>query len=364
MPRKYKLLDSNLHHSVLTRLTLSDSVAESGLKGCNNEFIVITEKQEGLLDQFVLVEKGQLSKDDIVLVDIVSKKISILYRRDSNSNALFVTDLCNSHCLMCPQPPKDNEGVNFKQLLEIVSFFPKDMKEICITGGEPTLLGNNLIYLIKNILSINNELHIHILTNARRFANKGFVRDFAQFSRERISFGIPLYSNNPEVHDYIVQSSGAFHQSLNGILNLSKYGFEVEIRTVLNRHTIKELKNLSYFIYRSLPFVSHIAIMGMEEFGYVKKNKELLHINLWEHKEEVYNSVHFLFSRGMNCSLYNIPLCHLDSRLHKFSRESISDFKVSFNSVCEKCQLRTKCGGLFRFQAGRTQVFPFINETS
>ncbi len=57
-------------------------------------------------------------------------KVSVLYRRAANANALFVTERCNSHCLMCSQPPRDEEDTwrikNFSILSHsLTAVFPR-----------------------------------------------------------------------------------------------------------------------------------------------------------------------------------------------------------------------------------------------
>ncbi|MEK7308358.1 MAG: His-Xaa-Ser system radical SAM maturase HxsC, partial [Nitrospirota bacterium] len=51
--------------------------------------------------------------------------------------------------------------------------------------------------------------------------------------------------------------------------------------------------------------------------------------------------------RGMNVSIYNIPLCLLPERLWKFARQSISDWKNSFGMKCFECSVRERCSGMF-----------------
>jgi len=365
MPRKLQIAETNLTSPKLVRLGYAERnnnpQGKRILQALDHSFDILEGSHSLTEGNFIRLQNGQLQEDDVILVEPGSKKISLLYRRGSNANALYVTDLCNSHCLMCPQPPKLEEGVDFEGLLNLISWLPSDVEELGVTGGEPTLLNERLLTLLDKIFAKNPTCHVHILTNARKFAKEAFARSFFKFKDKNLTFGIPLYSSDPEQHDYIVQANRAFHQTIQGILNLCRAGYKIEIRVVLNLQTIDHLNNLVNFIYRSLPFVSHIALMGMEEMGYVKKNRELLKLNLWEHKETLEKAVSFLHTRGMNCSLYNIPLCHLSNKLHALSENSISDYKVSFNSDCVRCKLKHKCGGIFGNQSERTPVFPILN---
>ena len=74
----------------------------------------------------------------------------------------------------------------------------------------------------------------------------------------------------------MVQAVGAFDQTVRGLYTAAKHGLAVEIRVVLHKQTIPGLADLMEYIYRNLPFVQHVALMGLEPMGYVKKNWDLL----------------------------------------------------------------------------------------
>jgi len=55
---------------------------------------------------------------------------------------------CNSNCLMCSQPPKDRDDVVAltERNLELIRLIEPAPPYLTITGGEPTLLGDNLFH--------------------------------------------------------------------------------------------------------------------------------------------------------------------------------------------------------------------------
>ncbi len=56
----------------------------------------------------------------------------------------------------------------------------------------------------------------------------------------------------------------------------------------------------------------------------------------------------YLASRGMNVSIYNLPLCVLSEDIWPFARQSISDWKnVIDEPACLSCAARTDCSGFF-----------------
>ena len=121
----------------------------------------------------------------------------------------------------------------------------------------------------------------------------------------------------------------------------------MEIRIVLHKQTIPRLTKLCNFIYRNFPFVKHVALMGLENMGYVKKNWNDLWIDPFDYKKELEEAVKILHYAGMDVSIYNLQLCILPKNLWSFARASISDYKNLYLDCCEKCNVKKYCAGLF-----------------
>ena len=206
-----------------------------------------------------------LTEGDIVVVNS-DGVINTLYRNKSRHNHILVTERCNSNCLMCSQPPKDRDDVQylFDIYRQLIPLIPKDCSEIGITGGEPTLLGELLFELLQLIKTTLPETDVHCLTNGRVFAWDNIARRLGEIKYDRLMLGIPLYSDYYQTHDYIVQAKNAFNQTMQGLHNLAVYNQRIEIRVVLHKLSVPRLTRLSNYIYRNLPFVEHIAFMGLE----------------------------------------------------------------------------------------------------
>ncbi len=87
---------------------------------------------------------------DIVVVN-KQGEIVFVYEINSHHNALMVTERCNHRCIMCPQPPILQEKDKTPFNLRLISLMDNNTQEIGITGGEPTLIGDNLFTLINQI---------------------------------------------------------------------------------------------------------------------------------------------------------------------------------------------------------------------
>jgi His-Xaa-Ser system radical SAM maturase HxsC len=255
---------------------------------------------------------------------------------------------------MCSQPPKDvDDSYLVDENLRMLSLISTAPQSLGITGGEPTLLGPDLIRLLEAARDRLPNTHIHMLTNGRLYKNLSFVHQIASVKHPSLISAIPLYADVAGMHDFIVQSRGAFDETVEGLYNAAEAGLAVEIRIVLHKQSIPRLPELAEFIYRNFPFAIHVAFMGLENMGYVKKNWDDLWIDPVDYMGTLTQAVRHLHLRRMNVSIYNLQLCLLPQSLWSFSRKSISDFKNEYLDVCSPCTAKAHCCGLFLSQVNR-----------
>ena len=267
----------------------------------------------------------------------------------SNDNALFTTAMCSNRCLMCCQPPSEKNDIDalWEKNIKLIDIAPKELPSIGVTGGEPTLLGDRFFELIHHIRETLPETEIHILSNGRAFADKHFTRQLGEIGPAKILLGIPLHSDNQLDHDLIAGANGAYTETLLGLYNLARWSFDIELRVVLTMLNYKRLPKLAHFIYRNLPFVRYVSLMGLEYTGYTIKNAEQVWIDPVEMSESLCEATLYLASTGLNVSIFNLSQCVLPQIIWPFARKSISDWKNSFAPFCEQCRMRVECCGLF-----------------
>jgi His-Xaa-Ser system radical SAM maturase HxsC len=255
---------------------------------------------------------------------------------------------------MCSQPPviKDDNSITLEHL-RLIELIPNEPEVLGITGGEPTLLGDGLVQIISRLKERIPKTKIHMLTNGRMYAYKNFTKALGEVCHPGFLSAIPLYSDVAAEHDYVVQAKGAFDQTIVGLYNAARFGLETEIRVVLHKQTIPRLVPLMEFIYRNLSFVGHVALMGLENMGYVKKNWNSLWIDPVDYRDTLLAAVRHLCYRGMNVSVYNLPLCILPKTVWPFAQQSISDFKNIYLDECNCCNARKYCAGLFSSSESR-----------
>jgi His-Xaa-Ser system radical SAM maturase HxsC len=271
-----------------------------------------------------------------------------LYRKQSPHNTILLTEQCNHYCLMCSQPPKDeDDSWLLQEAFDLISLMPTDTEALGFTGGEPTLYGKTLFELLRHIKKSLPHTAIDLLSNGRAFNDFEFAKEYASVKHPDLLIGIPIYSDDPVRHDYVVQSSGAFDETIRGILNLKKVKQKVEIRIVLHRQSIDRLVKTCEFIARNLLFVDHVALMGLEITGFTRPNLELLWIDPYEYKDILSDAIAVLNAYDVNASIYNHQLCTVNPDVLRNYKKSISDWKNEYLDDCTLCMRKADCGGLF-----------------
>lgn len=295
-----------------------------------------------------------LTDGDIVSVRPASSEIRVLYRRNSRFNSLLVTGACNNMCVMCSQPPVGAQNSDLlHEILDAIPLMDISTPELVITGGEPTLLKDELFELIRSCGSFLPHTSLLLLTNGRFFAYLTYTQELASLRNTNLTVAIPLYSDIAHEHEYIVQAKGSFDQTILGLMNLGRCSQRIELRVVIHRLNFHRLPSLADFITRNLPFVAHVALMGMEPVGFAKANLENLWIDPVDYSSQLTEAVRTLQRHHISTSLYNHQLCTIDRSLWPVARQSISDWKNLFVEVCDECDVRHQCGGFFASSATR-----------
>lgn len=271
------------------------------------------------------------------------------FRIGSNDNTLFTTARCDNRCLMCCQPPGVRDDIEelWQHNLEILRRAPQGIKVVGISGGEPTLLGDRLIELIKHIRATMPEADIHLLTNGRNFRHIDLCRRVAEAARGRLVAGIPLHSDYCGDHDRIAGASEAYCQTMAGLYNLAAFGVPIELRIVINRLNYRRLPHMAEFIHKNLPFVAWTAFMAMEHTGLAVAHEQEVWIEPTDYAPRLEEAVLTLAQWRRHVSIYNVPLCLLPPSLRPYAEQSISDWKTRFEPLCEPCLLKSECCGLF-----------------
>ena len=271
----------NINGDILGKITFKQRLFN------RKDFILVTEKSSSLPSGYAAIVTGKYDKDtispyisdisdisafnegDVVTVNHKGQ-IIFLYDIKSGHNAIFATERCNHRCIMCPQPPVVSEQDKTPFNLKLISLIDKHTKEIGITGGEPTLIGDNLFALIKQIQKYQPDAAISLLTNGVKFADKSYAMKLALCKHHDLQIDVPIFSDIAEEHNHIV-SAKTFYKTVQGLYNLALFRQRIGLRIVIHKQTYKRLPKLADYIYHNFPFVSQVAFLQMETIGYAEE---------------------------------------------------------------------------------------------
>ena len=289
-----------------------------------------------------------LEEGDIIRLDPSNGEWRVLYRKSSKHNVLFVTERCNSRCVMCSQPPRQiDDGYLIEEILQTIPLMAPDTSQLCVTGGEPTLHFPGLLKIVQSVKKNLPLTSLHMLSNGRLFRYLEYAKAVVSLDHPDFIIGIPLYSDQPSGHDYVVQSKGAFDETILGLLNLARCGQQIEVRFVIHRETLPRLVATAKFIVRNLPFVSHVALMGLEPTGFARTNFDALWIDPWDYQGEIEEAVLIFHEARLRVSVYNHQLCVIPRSIWPVAMQSISDWKNIYLECCDQCSVKSICSGLF-----------------
>ena len=289
-----------------------------------------------------------LADGDVIGFDHASRKFRTMYRRNSAHNSFLVTERCNNYCLMCSQPPKDvDDRWILGEIKESLPLIDPSTRALTFTGGETLSDWEDFIVVLKECRDRLPATAIQVLTNGRAFAESRVVDAWKEICHPNLMAAIPVYASVDHVHDHVVQAKGAFDETILGILKLKDRGQRVEIRVVLHALTAPIIENTGRWIARNLPFVDHVALMGLENTGFAIANDTTLWMDPVDYGDGLARAVDHLCAAGVNVSVYNLPKCVLPKSVWPHALQSISDWKNGFVEECDRCDAKTTCSGFF-----------------
>ncbi len=157
------------------------------------------------------------------------------YRMD-----LALTYRCNNACSHCYNArPRSFPELSAEEWHKIIDhLWDLGIPHIVFTGGEPTLR-NDLPDLIRH--AEKNGQITGLNTNGRKLADPSFVESLVDAGLDHVQ--ITLESHNPEIHDKMVVTPGAWQETIKGIRNALASKLYVMTNTTMlthNHHSLEE----------------------------------------------------------------------------------------------------------------------------
>ena len=333
---RYELYRSGFNGYIFENSSIPDELQESLVKD-NIKFICG-------------VSCENIMQGDIAEIDLKKNSCKILYKINSNENVILTTNQCNNNCIMCPDTDgirKNRHNADINQLKLLVELMDDKTKFVCITGGEPTLLKENLFDLLESCKRRLNNTEFIMLTNGRAFYYENYTRRFLKSSPTNIIIGIPLHSYKEDVHDFITRVKGSFTQTFVGIKNLLEHNQLIELRVVINKFNYLDLNHIAEMISEEFPDCYRVNFMAMEILGNAYLNVEDVWVDFDKFSKILEKACMTLLSKGIRAYIYNIPLCYVDKKLWSITKKSITEYKIKYGEECGNCKVKDKCGGFF-----------------
>lgn len=268
-----------------------------------------------------------------------------------SDNALFVTNQCNSNCIMCPVSEKQrrtDEIAPINTLLEICSRIPNFTHHITITGGEPFLLKKDFFVLMDYLKNNLNNVEYLLLTNGRALSDIRYFREFIRTVPPDLIIGIPIHGYDEQTHDKITRTRGSFIQTYKALKLLLNEGQRVELRIVVSNLNIGILDKIVDLIISEFRNVYTVKFIGLEMLGTARKNIVDVWVDYRESFKFMKSPIVKLVENEINVGIYNYPLCCVDHGFWSICEKSITENKVRFLEECEQCSKKDACGGMFQ----------------
>lgn len=279
-----------------------------------------------------------------------SKGAFVSFNPCDEDNTLFITNRCNSNCVMCPVGEgirKGAEIARIDKLIKIIHQIPSDTRHITITGGEPFLLGRDIFRMFKELREYLNDVEFLLLTNGRALANKDFFDALMDSVPDNFRIAIPIHGFNSETHDSITQVKGSFYQTCLGIRRLIGTSIKIEIRMVVSKLNYTFLNDIAEMIIKTFPRLYTVKFVGLEMLGNAWVNKEQVWIDYKQSFSYMKMAIRILVMNGYDVGIYNYPLCCVDQAFWPICEKSISGYKIRYLDECDQCKEKDICGGMF-----------------
>ena len=286
---------------------------------------------------------------------------------DRDEVCFYVTEKCNSNCVMCPMSldsRKRGREMSAEEWEHFEEMIPPDTAHITVTGGEPFLCGGRLFAALEKINRLYPAADVLVLTNGRALAIPEIAERLAPLITERYCFAIPVHGPDAALHDRITASPGSFRQALAGIRFLGGTEAKTEVRIVGHRMNIGRISDTFRMLSRMKARIDVINLVAMEMTGCAARNRAGLWVDYDILCEQAEEGIRQAVLSGIDAGLYNFPLCQVPEGLWPLARHSITPYKVRYPRECEGCARRDACGGMFYSTCllGLCRVRPFKKE--
>ncbi|MDD3646538.1 MAG: radical SAM protein [Candidatus Gracilibacteria bacterium] len=198
-----------------------------------------------------------------------------------------IASACNNKCIFCLDSDAQNgtfpdDKTIKKQLKE---GFKKGYENRAIISGGEASINPNFVEYIKYAKDIGYD-RVQTVTNGNMFEREDFCKKVFYAGLEEVTFS--FHGHNAKLHDYLVDTPGAFKKSLKGLIFIKKNYPEVivNIDIVVNKINVKFLPDIVKFFMKL--GVYEYDILQIVPFGRgFQENKEKLFYNIEDYSDKL-----------------------------------------------------------------------------
>ena len=224
---------------------------------------------------------------------------------------LTPTYLCDEDCTMCGVPRTVRlEAAHFDRarliaLVDGMGLRRQDM--LVLSGGEP-LLSPHFREIVAHASS-RYGAKIKVLSNGRRLRLRPFAESLVGLGISR--FTIPLFSDDPAVHDSIVQRPHAFEHTCAGLENLRDLGILFEVKFIALRANHQHACRTYRFVKERFPG-GRFVFSGLTMFGEAVTNAADVAVQYADVAPFLEALLDEADRRNDLVPVFMFPLCHID----------------------------------------------------
>ncbi|MDD2907719.1 MAG: radical SAM protein [Candidatus Gracilibacteria bacterium] len=218
-----------------------------------------------------------------------NKENLISKEKTTKQNRIWVriASACNNTCLFCLDSEAQNGTFPSEEKIKkdiIDGFKPGMENRVIISGGEASINPKFPEY-IRFAKEVGYD-RVQTVTNGNMFAIESFCKKVFDAGLEEVTFS--FHGHNSTLHDYLVNTPGAFKKSLKGLIYIKKYypNIIINIDIVVNKINVSYLPDIVKFFMKL--GVYEYDILQIIPFGRgFSTYKEKLFYNVEDYREKL-----------------------------------------------------------------------------
>lgn len=221
-----------------------------------DEFSIQEYRSNAILLKHNHVKQVTSELQDQAVINTTNAERLYMERVGGFTSVMFeLTYRCSEMCIHCYNPGatrnekeinnrgnrKELELTDYKRIID--ELYDQGLVKVCLSGGDP--FSKSIVWEILDYL-YQKGLAIDIFTNGISVCND--VDRLERYYPRTI--GISLYSNIPDVHDYITRVKGSYNKTLSFIQRCSKKGLSMYLKCCIMKPNVKSYYTVKEVAYK------------------------------------------------------------------------------------------------------------------